>query len=64
MDHIKLSNIIKILGEEKDARRIASEIIKYRAKKTIEKTEELVAIIRKAKKNYQKTTQKSKQTKC
>ena len=51
----KLANIIKILGEEKDARRIASEIIKYRTKKTIEKTEELVAIIRKAKKNYQKT---------
>ena len=50
----KLSNIIKILGEEKDARRIASGIIKYRTKKTIEKTEELVSIIRKAKKNYQK----------
>ena len=47
-----LAKIIKILGEEKDAKYIANEIIKYRIKKPIEKSSELVAIIKKAKKKH------------
>ena len=47
-----LVKIIKILGEEKDAKRVANEIIKYREKKTIEKSSELTSIIKKAKRNH------------
>jgi len=47
-----LAKIIKILGEEKDAKHVANEIIKYRDKKPIKKSSELTNIIKKAKKNY------------
>tara|TARA_Y200000002_G_scaffold373757_1_gene373403 strand:- start:183 stop:1196 length:1014 start_codon:yes stop_codon:yes gene_type:complete len=49
----KLKSIIKILGEEKDASRIARNIIKTRLEKKITKVDQLVAIIEKSKKkNY------------
>jgi 16S rRNA (cytosine1402-N4)-methyltransferase len=49
----KLKLIIKILGEEKDASRIAKNIIKARATKKISKVNQLVEIIEKSKKkNY------------
>ncbi len=49
----KLKSIIKILGEEKDASRIARNIIKTRLVKKITKVDQLVAIIKRSKKkNY------------
>ena len=49
----KLKSIIKILGEEKDASRIAKNIIKTRLVKKITKVDQLVAVIEKSKKkNY------------
>ena len=49
----KLKSIIKILGEEKDASRIAKNIIKTRLMKKIKKVDQLVEIIEKSKKkNY------------
>ena len=49
----KLKLIIKTLGEEKEASKIAKNIIKFRLKKKITKVNELVEIIRKSKKkNY------------
>ena len=49
--HLKL--IIKILGEEKDASKIAKNIVKARAKKKITKVDELVKIIEESKpKNF------------
>ena len=49
----KLKSIIKILGEEKDASRIAKNIIKTRLIKKITKVDQLVEIIEKSKKkNY------------
>ena len=49
----KLKSIIKILGEEKEASRIAKNIIKTRQIKKITKVDQLVAIIEKSKKkNY------------
>tara|TARA_X000000368_G_scaffold415217_1_gene406531 strand:- start:385 stop:1398 length:1014 start_codon:yes stop_codon:yes gene_type:complete len=49
----KLKSIIKILGEEKDASRIAKNIIKARLVKKITKVDQLVEIIEKSKKkNY------------
>ena len=49
----QLKQIIKILGEEKEASRIAQNIVKVRAKKKITKVYELVDIIKKSKKrNY------------
>tara|TARA_Y200000002_G_scaffold322643_1_gene283344 strand:+ start:54 stop:1067 length:1014 start_codon:yes stop_codon:yes gene_type:complete len=49
----KLKSIIKILGEEKEASRIARNIIKTRLVKKITKVDQLVAIIEKSKKkNY------------
>ena len=49
----KLKSIIKILGEEKDASRIAKNIIKTRLIKKITKVDQLVEIIKKSKKkNY------------
>jgi 16S rRNA (cytosine1402-N4)-methyltransferase len=49
----KLKSIIKILGEEKDASRIARNIIKARLVKKIIKVDQLVEIIEKSKrKNY------------
>ena len=51
----KLKLIIKILGEEKDASRIAKNIIKTRSIKKITKVDQLVEIIKKSKKrNYKK----------
>jgi len=47
-----LKLIIKILGEEKDASRIARNIIKARSIKKIKNVNELVSIIKKSKKNY------------
>ena len=50
-----LKNIIKILGEEKEASKIAKNIIKARKVKKISKVSELVKIIEKSKKkNYKK----------
>ena len=46
----KLKSIIKILGEEKDASRIARNIIKTRLVKKITKVDQLVEIIKKSKK--------------
>ena len=49
----KLKSIIKFLGEEKDASRIAKNIIKTRLTKKITKVDQLVKIIEKSKKkNY------------
>ena len=49
--HLKL--IIKILGEEKEASKIAKNIVKDRLKKRITRVDELVNIIKKSKKkNY------------
>ena len=51
----KLKLIIKILGEEKDASKIAKNIIKARSIKKIIKVDQLVEIIEKSKKpNYKK----------
>jgi len=52
LDKKNLSKIIKILGEEKDSKKIANRIIKYRSKKTIKTSEELSLIINEVKKNY------------
>ena len=50
-----LKSVIKILGEEKEAFKIAKGIVKYRNNKKITNTEELVKIIEKNKrKNYSK----------
>ena len=46
----KLKLIIKILGEEKEASKIAKNIVKARAEKKITKTNELVKIIEQSKK--------------
>ena len=54
LDKKNLSNIIKILGQEKDGRIIASKIVRYRTKKPIKTAEELSNIINAAKKNYNK----------
>ncbi len=47
---LQLKLIIKILGEEKEASRIAKNIVKARSKKTITRVDELVNIIEKSKK--------------
>ena len=54
LDKDHLSSIIKVLGEEKDARLIANKIDKYRRKKPIKTSQELASIIQDAKKNYNK----------
>jgi 16S rRNA (cytosine1402-N4)-methyltransferase len=54
LDKDHLSTIIKVLGEEKDARLIANKIDKYRRKKPIKTSQELSSIIKDAKKNYNK----------
>ena len=59
----KLKSIIKILGEEKDASRIARNIIQTRLEKKITKVDQLVAIIEKSKKkNYAKKINPSTKT--
>jgi 16S rRNA (cytosine1402-N4)-methyltransferase len=53
LSEVNLKLIIKILGEEKEASRIAKNIIKFRREKKITKVTELVKIIEKSKKkNY------------
>ncbi len=52
LEKTKLFNLIKILGEEKDAKAIVNEISKYREKKTINTSEELASIINKVKKKH------------
>ena len=48
-----LRTVIKILGEEKEAYKIAKNIVKYRSEKKITNTADLVKIIEKSKKkNY------------
>ena len=49
-----LVKIIKILGEEKDARRIANEIVKRRIKRLIQNSQELVSIIKSAKTGHKR----------
>jgi 16S rRNA (cytosine1402-N4)-methyltransferase len=53
-DKTSLANIIKILGEEKDGRRIANKIVKCRTTNEIKTPEELVSIIKSVKKNHKK----------
>ena len=56
-----LNSIIKILGEEKDASRIARNIVKFRDVQKITKVNQLVEIIKKSKKNnYKKIIQAQK----
>ncbi len=50
LSEINLKLIIKVLGEEKEASRIAKNIIKFRSEKKITKVHELVKIIVKSKK--------------
>ena len=52
LDKEYLAKIIKVLGEEKDAKIIANKIDKYRKKKPIKTSQELALIISEAKKNY------------
>jgi 16S rRNA (cytosine1402-N4)-methyltransferase len=53
LSELDLKLIIKILGEEKEASRIAKNIVKFRCEKKITKVQELVQIIEKSKKkNY------------
>ena len=54
LDKTSLANIIKILGEEKDGKRIANKIVKCRAINQIKTPEELVNIIKSVKKNHKK----------
>jgi len=49
-----LIDILRFLGEEKEARRVTDEIIKNRTRRPIKKTDELVSIIKKAKKKNNK----------
>ena len=50
LSELELKLIIKILGEEKEAARIAKNIVKFRSEKKITKVHELVKIIEKSKK--------------
>ena len=53
LSEINLKLVIKILGDEKEASKIAKNIVKYRNTKKIKNTNELVEIIEKSKKkNY------------
>ena len=55
LDLEKLSNIFRLFGEEKEAYKIAFNIIKQRNKKIINSVPELVSIIRNSKKkNFKK----------
>ena len=49
-DEIELRTILRVLGEEKEASRIAKNIIKSRTKKKIQNISELVSIIERSKK--------------
>ena len=50
LSETQLKLIIKILGEEKDASKIAKNIVRERSKKKITKVSQLVQIIEKSKK--------------
>ena len=52
LSETQLKLIIKILGEEKDASKIAKNIVKKRIEKKITRVDELVKIIEKSKKNF------------
>ncbi len=63
LDLEKLSNILRLFGEEKEAYKIAFNIIKQRNKKIINSVPELVSIIRNSKKrNFKKKINISTQT--
>ena len=55
LSEAQLKLIIKILGEEKEASKIAKNIVRARAKKKITKVSELVKIIEQSKKNFSRT---------
>jgi 16S rRNA (cytosine1402-N4)-methyltransferase len=52
LDKNDLATVIRILGEEKDGRRIANKINKHRNIKPIKTSEELAKIIKEAKRTY------------
>ena len=52
LDKEYLASIIKVLGDEKDGKKIANKIDKYRTTKPIKTSEELASIINNAKKHY------------
>jgi len=52
LDKEYLATIIKVLGDEKDGKKIANTIDKHRKRKPIKSSEELSSIINSAKKNY------------
>ena len=54
LDKKDLIRIIKILGEEKDGKRIVNEIVKFRKKKNINSAEELATLIKGVKKSFKK----------
>ena len=54
LSEIDLKLVIKILGDEKEASKIAKNIVKYRNIKKITNTSDLVKIILKSKRNYSK----------
>ena len=49
LSELQLKMIIKILGEERDASKIAKNIVKARSKKKITRVDQLVSIIEKSK---------------
>jgi len=63
LSELNLKHIIKFLGEEKDASKIAKNIVCYRANKKITKVSQLVEIIEKSKKkDYKKKLNPSTKT--
>ena len=63
LSELNLKLIIKILGEEKEASKIAKNIVKFRSEKKITRVNELVKIIEKSKKkNYKNKINPSTKT--
>ena len=52
LSELDLKLVIKILGDEKEASKIAKNIVKYRNIKKITNTLDLAKIIEESKKNY------------
>ncbi len=52
LDKEHLGTIIKVLGDEKDGKRIANTIDKYRRKRPIKSSKELATIVKEAKNRY------------
>ena len=52
LSEMDLKLVIKILGDEKEAAKIAKNIVNYRKKEKITNTADLVSIIKKSKKNF------------